>query len=261
MDTLSRLEHYFRARETVIVAFSGGVDSAVLAVVAHRVLGNNMVAVTGDSASVPSRDRQLAIDFCARHGVPHEIIATQEFDNASYRANAGDRCYFCKSELFRRLDMLRTARGFQWIAEGTNVSDLGGHRPGMQAKEERAYVISPYLDLGVTKEDVRAVARTLQLEVAEKPATACLASRIPVGTAVDPEILRRIDAAENILRDLGLLQLRVRHHGAIARIEVPSESFERCVQERERIVERFRALGYQHITLDLAGYRLGGGIH
>lgn len=261
MHSLERLERYLLAREGVIVAFSGGVDSAVLAIVAHRALGGNMCAVTGDSASVPARDRQLAVDFCACHGVRHEIIATREFEDANYRANVGDRCYFCKQELFRRLDVVRAERGLRWIAEGTNLSDLGGHRPGMRAKEERPNVISPYLDLGIDKEGVRAMARALQLDLAEKPATACLASRIPVGTAVDPEILRRIDDAENVLRDLGLAQLRVRHHGTLARIEVPPDDFTRCVRHHDLIVARFRALGYQQITLDLAGYRPGGGLH
>ncbi|MBI2346737.1 MAG: ATP-dependent sacrificial sulfur transferase LarE [Deltaproteobacteria bacterium] len=260
MELVNRLARFFFERDSLIVAFSGGVDSAVLVVVAHRALGERMLAVTGDSPSVPSRDRELTVTFCAAHGIPHQFVATKEFDNPDYRANAGNRCYFCKEELFRQLESLRVAKAFDWIAEGTNRSDLSGHRPGQKAATEAERVISPYLDLGIDKAGVRAIARELRLELAEKPATACLASRIPVGTAVDPEVLRRIDAAENVLRDLGFEQLRVRHHGALVRIEVPAAELMACVEKRERIVTRLRELGFKQVTLDLQGYRIGGGV-
>lgn len=261
MQLYTQLTEYFKARESVVVALSGGVDSAVLAVVAHQALGQAMMAVTGDSPSVPARDREGASDFCRRHGIPHRLVPTQEFSDPQYLANAGDRCFFCKQELFRCLDTVRQTAGLAWIAEGTNLSDLGAHRPGLRAKAQAPTVIAPYLDLGIDKAGVRAIARHLNLEVAEKPASACLASRIPVGTRVDAAVLRQIDAAEDQLRRLGLPQVRVRHHGTLARIEVPREAFDQCLAAQAQIVLQLQALGYHHVTLDLQGYRVGGGIH
>ncbi|MBI4238122.1 MAG: ATP-dependent sacrificial sulfur transferase LarE [Deltaproteobacteria bacterium] len=261
MQLYQQLADYFTARGSVIVALSGGVDSAVLAVVAHRTLGQAMIAITGDSPSVPARDRVGSSEFCRRYAIPHRLVPTQEFSDPQYRANAGDRCFFCKQELFRCLEVVRQSEGLAWIAEGTNLSDLGGHRPGMRAKAAAPTVIAPYLDLGIDKAGVRAIARHLELDVAEKPASACLASRIPVGTPVEASVLRQVDAAEDQLRNLGLAQVRVRHHGALARIEVPREDFTQCLAVQAEIVTRLRALGFQHVTLDLQGYRTGGGIH
>lgn len=256
MTTDHALQSYFRPRPRILIAFSGGVDSAVLAFVAHHVLGDKMLAVTGISPAVPERDRRQAVEFCLQHGIPHRLLETREFQDPNYLANPHNRCYFCKSELFRGLEQLRRELGWDAIAEGTNTSDLHGHRPGMQAAHE-ARVIAPYLDLSIDKDGVRAMARACGLSLAEKPATACLASRIPTGTAIDPVILRRIDQAEDFLRSLGLEQLRVRHHGELARIEVEPHSFARCFAAHDAIVRTLRGLGYRYVTLDLQGYRTG----
>lgn len=250
------LQAYFRARPRVLIAFSGGVDSAVLALVAHRALGDDMLAVTGISPAVPERDRVQAVEFCQQHGIPHRLLETREFQDPNYLANPHNRCYFCKSELFRGLEQLRQELEWDVIAEGTNTSDLRGHRPGQQAAQE-ARVIAPYLDLSIDKDGVRAIARACDLSLAEKPATACLASRIPTGTAIDPAILRRVDQAEDFLRSLGLQQVRVRHHGELARIEVEPQEFARCLAAHAAIASALRDLGYRYVTLDLHGYRTG----
>lgn len=241
---------------SLLVGMSGGVDSVLLAKVAHDVLGNRMLAVTADSASLPRRELHEAIEVARQAGIPHEVIATHELDDPRYTANPDNRCYFCRNELFTRLHELATARGIRWIAYGENVSDASDHRPGAMAAAEHG-VRAPLKDAGLDKDDVRQLAAHLNLPVWDKPAFACLASRLPHGTPVSPERLRQVEAAEEVLAGVGIVQYRVRHHGEIARIEVAEADMDAVVAAGPRIVSELRRIGFQHVTLDLAGYQRG----
>ncbi|MBI4211953.1 MAG: ATP-dependent sacrificial sulfur transferase LarE [Deltaproteobacteria bacterium] len=240
--------------ESAVVAFSGGVDSALLVVLAHAELGNRMVAVMGVSASVPERDRLLATSFCTSRKIPFVEMDTKEFEDPRYLKNPANRCFFCKQTLFRTLLSFADENNFQYILEGTNASDLKGHRPGYAAKEESDRILSPLVDAGFTKDDVRQLARDLTLEVAEKPQSACLSSRIEIHLPIDPGVLKKIDSAENTLRDLGLQQVRVRFHRDHVRIEVGTQEIEQAFSKRHIILEKLTALGWNNISLDLAGY-------
>jgi pyridinium-3,5-biscarboxylic acid mononucleotide sulfurtransferase len=257
MDPIAQLRAFFLAQARVLVAFSGGVDSGLLAYVAYKAIGDRALAVTGVSASVGAGERQAAEAFCRAHGMPHTTIATDEFANPNYLANRGDRCFHCKEELFRALHDYAQRHQYDAIIEGTNIDDLQGHRPGHQAAEE-AGVHTPYVALKIDKATIRAMAHQLHLDLADKPAMACLASRIPVGISVDPEVLARIDRAEAAMRGLGFRQVRVRHHGDLARIEVDPADLSRCIEQHDAIVTVMRNAGYTHVTVDLQGYRLGG---
>jgi len=251
---LSRLRKIMRDCSSVLVAYSGGVDSALVMAVAHQELRENALACIGVSPSYPAREMRDAVALAGQLGVPYRLVNTQEQSDPNYAANAGDRCYFCKSDLFDRLRAIAAAEGWDAIADGSHVDDLSDHVHGLRAGRERG-VRSPLAEAGLTKRDVRDLTRHLGLPVWDKPAMACLASRVPVGTPVMPALLKQIEAAEDVLAGLGLRQFRVRHHGNLARIELPLEDLARAVEYRERIAAGLRAVGYQHVTLDLNGFR------
>lgn len=240
----------------VIVAFSGGVDSALLAAVAYQVLGERAVAVIARSPSLPRRELRLAQDVAQQIGIRLLIVDTYELDNPEYAKNAGNRCYFCKDELFTALERVKASTGIRWVAYGENQDDLGDYRPGRRAAQEHG-VRAPLREAGFTKQDVRDLARYLNLPVWDKPAFACLSSRFPVGTPITKELLERVEAAEDVLWSLGFRQFRVRHHGDIARIEVPKEDLSRLVEAADQVVAALTRLGYRFVTMDLAGFRSG----
>jgi uncharacterized protein len=248
-----------RALGSVAVALSGGVDSAVVAQAAFLSLGEKALAVTAHSPSVAERDRRDAARVARQIGIRHVIVETAEFDLPAYRANGGDRCYHCKSELYQRLEALRPSWGVAYLVSGANVDDLGDYRPGLLAAAEHG-VRHPLQEVGLGKDQVRQLARHWGLEVADKPASPCLSSRIAPGVAATPERTRRIELAEEFLRRHGLRDCRVRlHEGELARIEVPTETLAAVAEPgfRAALLAHYEELGFRFITLDLAGLRSG----
>ena len=241
---------------SVLVAFSGGIDSALVLRVAHDVLGDRAVGLTAVGPALAAREREAAARIATEIGAPHLFVTSNEIDDPGYRANAGDRCWFCKSELYRITAAKRDELGLAWVANGTNTDDLGDYRPGLAAADD-ARVRSPLVETGIGKSDVRAIAREIGLSVWEKPASACLASRIPHGTEVTRERLSQVESLEAALFSLGLPQVRVRHHGAVARIEVSRDDLARAFEMRDEIVGAGKAAGYAFVALDLEGYRTG----
>ncbi len=254
----SDLEGWFRDQASVLLGYSGGVDSAVLAVVGTQAIGApRFLAAIGRSASLPEAQWRQARDLAATFDVPLVEVSTGELDDPGYRANAPNRCYYCKSELWARLGEVAIARGIATIIDGTNVDDQADHRPGAQAGTERQ-IRSPYLELGWSKADVRQVAREAGLPIWDAPAAPCLASRIRYGLEVTEPRLRQVELAEELLRTLGVIgDLRVRHLGDQARIEVGPAMFPVVVSHWPAIEDRFVALGFQRVELDPAGYRRG----
>jgi uncharacterized protein len=246
------------AAPSLVVAYSGGVDSAYLAYAAHRALGERMLAVTALSASYSDRDRREAEACVARFKIPHEFISTDELSNPAYRANNPDRCYFCKDELFDKLDELVARRGFAAVAYGVNVDDQGDWRPGQRAAREHK-VLTPLLDAGLTKADIRELARRADVPVWDRPASACLSSRVAYGIEVTPERLATVEKGEEALRALGFHQFRVRHHDNLVRLEIAPEELPRALtpEMARKFVEIFKPLGFNFVTLDLEGYRQG----
>jgi uncharacterized protein len=252
------LQEELRAAGRVLVAFSGGVDSSYLAYAAHRTLGDGALAVTALSASYPESHRCMAERIAADFGIPHRFVSTREIDNVDYRANRPDRCYHCKSELFEVLGNLRDEIGFDVVAYGVNLDDASDFRPGHRAAAEKG-VLSPLLEAGLAKQEIRALSRAAGLPTAELPASACLSSRLPYGTEVTPGRLRQVEEGEEKLRALGFRQVRLRHHGSVARVEVEAAEILRALDPavRREIVAAIRPLGFRWVSLDLEGYRTG----
>jgi pyridinium-3,5-biscarboxylic acid mononucleotide sulfurtransferase len=242
----------------VIVAYSGGTDSAYLAWAARRVLGDNAVAITADSASIPESHKRAAEAFARECGIRHEYIDTHEFDNPDYVKNAPDRCFHCKDELFQCLDAVARERGIEHIVYGVNIDDLGDYRPG-QGAAKLHQVKAPLVDAGLTKAEIRELSRRAGLSTWDRPASACLSSRIPYGTPVTPETVKTVERGEEALRALGFRQFRVRFHGELVRIEVAKDELATALtpEMARAFVEIFKPLGFHYVTIDLEGYRQG----
>ncbi len=242
----------------VIVAFSGGTDSAYLAWAAGRALGNSAWAVTADSASIPESHKRDAEEFVRQFGLQHEYIETREFENPDYVRNDANRCFHCKDELFTRLEEVGRARGIEHIIYGVNVDDQGDYRPG-QGAAKKHQVKAPLVEAGMTKADIRELSRQAGLPTWDRPAAACLASRIPYGTPVTIQNVKTVENGEEAIKALGFRQFRVRFHGEVVRIEIAREELERALalEMARRFTEIFKALGFKYVTLDLEGYRQG----
>ena len=252
------LDARLRSLDSLIIAYSGGVDSAFLAVSATRVLGQRALCITADSPSYPERHRELAIGTARAFALRHEIIRTDELLRPEYRANPANRCYYCKNELYSKLTALARERGVAAVADGSNADDRGDYRPGRQAAREFG-VISPLDEAELTKNEIRELARRAGMTTWDEPASACLSSRIPYHSEVTDEKLRRIEAAERVVRSLGFRVFRVRHHDMLARIEVGRDELQRALEPEvaDALDSGLRAVGYQYVTVDLRGYRLG----
>ena len=247
-----------RAAGRLLVAFSGGVDSSYLAWAARQALGDDCLAVTADSPSYPESHRKMAEEIVAQFGIPHRFVKTREMERAAYRANASDRCYHCKSELFETMDRILDESGYDAVCYGVNLDDTGDFRPGHRAADEHG-VLSPFLDVALGKEEIRALSRAVGLPTADLPASACLSSRLPYGTEVTVERLRQVEAGEEALRALGFEQVRLRHHGELARVEIAPRELPKALDEKmtRRIVDAIKPLGFRFVSLDLEGYRTG----
>jgi uncharacterized protein len=257
-DKQDKLFAILRQLGEVIIAYSGGTDSAYLAWAATQSLGPAAVAITADSASMPESHKRDAEQFAVENGIRHEYIETHEFDNPAYVANNADRCFHCKDELFVRLEEVATARGIRHIIYGVNKDDLGDYRPGQNAARLHS-VKAPLVEADLTKAEIRELSRLAELKTWDRPASACLSSRIPYGTPVTPETVKTVEAGEEALKQLGFRQFRVRFHGELVRIEIAREEMERALtlQMAGTLTSLFKPLGFKYVTLDLEGYRQG----
>lgn len=255
-ERLEEVTEYLRKFDGVLVAFSGGVDSSVLAALAYRALGSRSIAATAQSQTLPGRELESAKRTAEDIGIRHIVIHYNELDEPGFAQNPVDRCYHCKTGLFRALRALADELGFDAVADGTNASELTGHRPGHLAALEQ-HVLTPFADMGITKDEIRQMGHLLGLSVWDKPSQACLSSRFPYGNTITEAALKQVEQAEEFLVGLGIGQYRVRHHGDTARIEVPEEYFDLIITNKQTIIAYFKALGYSFITLDLEGFRSG----
>ncbi len=255
-EKYAKLKELILAQGSVVVAFSGGVDSSVLAKVAYDVLGDKAVAVTLDSETLPRRELSLARELAKKIGIRHVVLSHSELRNKDFAANPADRCFHCKRELSSALASYAREHGFAAVLEGTNASELLGHRPGARALRE-AGVLSPLAEASFTKEEVRELAGMLGLPNAGKPSSACLSSRIPYGEKITKRKLRKVELAEDYLRGLGVSQVRVRAHKGVARIEVEPKDFSVILKNREKVAKALREFGFTHVALDVLGYRTG----
>jgi pyridinium-3,5-biscarboxylic acid mononucleotide sulfurtransferase len=257
-DKGRRLQDILSGYQSVLIAFSGGVDSAYLAIAAAAALGPQALAVTADSPSYPDSHRRLALSIASAFRFRHEVIHTRELERPEYRANPANRCYYCKDELYGQLSALAAERGFAVVVDGNNADDRGDYRPGRQAAREHG-VKSPLDEADLTKDEIRTLARDAGLDSWNEPASACLSSRVPYGTEVSNEILRQIEQAETAVRELGFQVFRVRHHETVARLEIARAEMARALdpEVNAKLVAALKGLGYQYVSLDLQGYRLG----
>ena len=255
---LERLHSLLTDMGGVVIGYSGGVDSAMLAAVAKKILGDRAVCVLASSATYPASEVQEALETAAKLGINVIQIETDELKNEAFAVNTPDRCFFCKTELFGKLIAIGQDHGLKWVIDGANLDDLDDYRPGSRAAAELG-VRSPLREAGLTKNDIREISHRMGLPTWNKPSFACLSSRIPYGTRIEPDILRRLDRAERFMKELGFRQVRVRHHGEIARIEVEPEEIMRVASPeiRRQVTEKFKELEYLYTTLDLDGYRMG----
>jgi uncharacterized protein len=253
-----QLQANLRRLGRALVAYSGGVDSAYLAWAAHQVLGDKMLAIIADSPSLARTQLSDAVAFAREQSIPLEVVATSELDRPEYVRNDSERCFFCKDELFTLMEDLRQARGFDAIAYGVNLNDQGDFRPGQRAAADH-HVVAPLLEVGLGKDEIRALARAAGLRIWDKPASACLSSRIEYGRPVTREALATVERGEDALRALGFRQLRVRHHGEIVRIEIAGEELPRALDPAmaAKFTSIFKALGFKFVTLDMEGFRSG----
>lgn len=245
-----------RNYERVIVAFSGGVDSSLVAFIANQVLGENALAVTSASSSLKRSDLKLTKDLARGWNLNHHVIVTDELEKAAYRSNPINRCFHCKTSLYTSLEELAQERNYKIVLNGTNVDDLGDHRPGLIAAKNFD-VRSPLCDAGMTKSDIRALAAYLGLENAEKPQAACLASRVPYGSHITEDILKQIESAENVLERFGVKQYRVRHHDDVARLEIAQAEMQFVLENAEEIQSEVKECGYRFVAMELGGFRSG----
>ena len=254
----AKLQTALRDLGSVLVAYSGGTDSAYLAYVAHQVLGDKMQAIIADSASLPRAELAAALAFAAQHNIPTQILQTNEIDSPNYQRNDAHRCFHCKDELFTQMEQARVASNFAHIAYGKNLDDDGEFRPGQQAATQH-HAVSPLVTAELTKSEIRQLAREANLSLADKPASACLASRIEYGRPVTRENLSQIEQAEAALHAIGFAQVRVRHHGDLARVEIAREDLGRALSlpVLEKITAAIKPLGFLYVTLDTEGYRSG----